>query len=381
MPAPAPQGNQSDNSSAILWWVAAIFAAIGGIWFAAKAQIISAFLTIKYYELVLITTVTHYLNIDTTTLTQTQAALNYARANPMAINFNQLLALGESVGDLLRIPLVILLFILAIVVYISNTARVYRHTYNMRDLAKLEKGNWPQITPVVGLDLLKADLDSGPWAMAMTPMQFCKRYKLLEEVRPQRREGMARKDWDKIDVVLKRGDTNKLFSMQLGPLWQGVDKLPPHIKALFAIFAARINADSGAAAKMLGQLSATSTSKLDFTGTDDLLKKHLNTKGVQKIVQSHAYVSTVMASMLQGARDDGVQASADFLWLKPLDRRMWYTLNTVGRQTPFIEIAGIFAHWVAEKEAGRKLVVPMVEEATNAVEIALKEVVYRPDEQ
>ena len=87
-----------------------------------------------------------------------------------------------------------------------------------------------------------------------------------------------------------------------------------------------------------------------------------------------------MASMLEEARQDGVQASADFLWLKPLDRRLWYTLNTVGRQTPFIEVAGIFAHWIAEKEAQRRLRVPMVEEATNAVELALKDVVYRPDE-
>lgn len=381
MPAPAPQGNQSDNSSAMLWWVAAIFAAIGAIWFTAKTQIISVFLTIKYYELIFITTVTSYLHIDTSTLAQTQAALNYARTNPGNLNFTQLLLLGESVGDLLRIPLVILLFILAIVVYVSNTARVYRHTYSMNDLAKLEKVNWPQITPVVSLDLLKTDLDTGPWAMAMTPMQFCKRYRLLEEVRPQRREGMARKDWDKIDVVLKRGEANKLFSMQLGPLWTGIDKIPPYTRALFAIFAARINADTPPAAKLLAQLSASSTSKLDYSGVDELLKKHLDTKPVQKIIQSHAYVSTVMASMLQGAREDGVQASADFLWLKPLDRRMWYTLNTVGRQTPFIEIAGIFAHWVAEKEAGRKLVLPMVEEATNAVEIALKDVVYRPDEQ
>ncbi len=35
--------------------------------------------------------------------------------------------------------------------------------------------NWPQITPVLDLDLIKTDIDKGPWAMAMTPMQFCKR--------------------------------------------------------------------------------------------------------------------------------------------------------------------------------------------------------------
>jgi intracellular multiplication protein IcmP len=53
----------------------------------------------------------------------------------------------------------------------------------------------------------------------------------------------------------------------------------------------------------------------------------------------------------------------------------------VGRQTPFAEVAGIFAHWVAEKESGRKLLVPMVDEATRALEVALKEVIYRPDEK
>jgi intracellular multiplication protein IcmP len=98
-------------------------------------------------------------------------------------------------------------------------------------------------------------------------------------------------------------------------------------------------------------------------------------------VQSHAYVLTVMAAMLVGARDDGVQSSADFLWLKPVDRKLWYMLNTVGRQTPFAEVAGVYAHWLAEKEAGKRMLVPMVEEATKALEIALKEVVYRRDEE
>ena len=129
------------------------------------------------------------------------------------------------------------------------------------------------------------------------------------------------------------------------------------------------------------QIAESSNGKLNFSGTEALLQKHLNHKLVQKVIQEHAYELTTMASMLAAARLDGVQASADFLWLKPLDRRLWYTLNTIGRQTPFAEVAGIFAHWLAEKEAGRKLLVPIVDEATKALEIALKEVIYRPDEK
>jgi len=380
--AGAPQGGgQGDSWAGMIWVIVALFAAVGAIWYTFKTQLVYAYLTIKIYEISLLNyladLVKHPYYFDN--LLQ---GLYAARNGAATISFHDLALYGSSVGAWLRLPLVAILILLAFIVYTGNTTRVYKRIYTMRDFAKLESQNWPQITPVINLDLIKTDIDTGPWAMALTPMQFCKKNKLLEEVRPVRQEGMNRKDWDKVEVVLKRGETNKLFALQLGPLWGGANRLPPHARALFAVFAARINADPKPAQQILAQLSASSLNKqLNYAGVDELLKKHENSKLVQAVVQSHAYASTVMAAMLLGARDDGVQASSDFLWLKPLDRRLWYTLNTVGRQTPFIEVAGIFAHWVAEKAAGRKLLVPMVEEATNAVEIALKEVVYRPDEQ
>ncbi|OGT36589.1 MAG: hypothetical protein A3F11_08320 [Gammaproteobacteria bacterium RIFCSPHIGHO2_12_FULL_37_14] len=374
MAAPAQQGGQPDNSAGIIWGVVASLVTLGVIWYSFRDYIISAYLTLKLYEINFLSLFSNrFEDLRTTTLS--------ALTNTSKLNFADLMTIGDGVGDWLRIPLVIIMIVLAFVVYLSNSARVFRRTYSMQELAKLEKDNWPQIAPVVNLNLLKQDIDKGAWAMAMTPMQFCKKNKLLEEVRPQRREGVSRKEWDRIQVILRRGEANKIFALQLGQLWKGVDKLAPHVKALFAIFSARINADTQAAAKLIRQLNVSSTSKLNMAGVDALLKKHLDTKIVQKNIHSYAYVLTVMAAMLESARDDGVQASADFLWLKPLDRRLWYTLNTVGRQTPFVEVAGVFGHWLAEKEAGRKLVVPAIEEATKALEIALSEVVYLPDEE
>jgi len=381
MPAAAPQGGNSDNSSALLWMTTAFLATLGGIWYGFHNQIVSYYFIVKIYEIDLITFITTHLHMTPDpSLYDLRAAMISARDAPANVKFMDVLYAGDAVGRHIRIPLAVLLAICAVIVYTGNTTRVFKRAYSMKDLANAEVTNWPMIKPVLGLDLIKTDIDTGPWAMAMTPVQFCKRFRLLEEVRPQREPGMNRKDWDRVDVVLKRGDANKLFALQLGPLWRGTANLPPYMRALFAIFAARMNADTPPATKLLAQLSRSSSGQLNFDGVDELLKKHENSKLVQKVVQSHAYVTTVMASMLQGAREDGVQASADFLWLKPMDRRLWYTLNTVGRQTPFIEVAGVFAHWVAEKEAGRKLLVPMVEEATNAVELALKDVVYRPDE-
>jgi intracellular multiplication protein IcmP len=378
----APQaGSQADHSAGILWSVAAFFAAMAGVWFGFKPQIVYFYLSFKLWELNIVAAVSHFFNYRPAYFAELRSILESAKANAAVLDFSMLAKMGGEVGSWISIPLAILLLVLAAVVFIGNTTRVFKRAYNMEEFANLEKENWPQIIPVVNLDLLKTDIDTGPWAMAMTPLQFCKRYHLLEEVRPERVQGVARKNWNRVDVVLKRGEANKIFALQLGALWQGVEVLPPHTKALFAAFAARINADTKAAEKLLKQLNLScKQSQLNLAGVDDLLNKHFNTKLVQQVVQSHAYVLTVMASMLKAAREDGVQASADFLWLKPLDRRLWYTLNTVGRQTPFIEVAGIFAHWIAEVGAARKLLVPVIEEATNATEIALKEVIYRQDE-
>lgn len=371
--AGAPQQpNQSDNSLGAVWLVAGFFIFGALIWVGCRRYIVLYYFKLKLFEINLLS---HFTN----NLSDVRDAI--LSSDPDTIPIDTISKIGDAVGYYLRIPSIALIVLLAVLIYFGNAVRAYKRIYDMRSLLEAEKVNWPQVSPVAKLNLLKTDIDKGPWAMAMTPMQFCKRHGLLEEYKRQPTEDMSRKEWNKVEVKLKRGHSNKLFAMQLGPLWPGINRVPPHVKALFAIFAARVNGDGKSASALLKQLSLSALSKLDFSGVDKLCKKHESTKLVQTIVQSHAYLLTVMASMLAGARLDGVQASADFLWLKPLDRRLWYMLNTVGRQTPFVEVAGPFAHWIAEKEIGRKLVIPMVEEATNALELVLKEVIYKPDEK
>ena len=373
-PPPPPSGNQGDHSTAILWIIIAIFVASLTVWYAFKPYLVTAYLTVKLYEV-------HYLNLllSNRFIEQYRAILN-ALTSPATLDPIYMLRLGDEVGVLIRLPLSILLGILAVAIYFGNTAHNFKSTYSIRSLVQHEKQTWPQLTPIVGLDLLKEDIDSGRWAMAMTPMQFCKKHRLIHEVRPERQPGMSRKQWNKVDVVLHKGLANQLFVLQLGAVWSGAEHIPLYAQALFAIFAARINQDTGSATTLLHQLALSSASSLNFSGVSALWKKHQNTKLVKTIIASHAYVYTVLASMLEKAREDGVQTTADFLWLKPLDRTLWYVLNCVGRQTAFVEVAGVFAHWLAEKEAGIKLLVPMVETATQALDVALKEVLYKPDE-
>ncbi len=363
---------QSDDSMGIIWTIVALFAFFAGIWYFAKRQIVEFYFKLKLWEMDVIGLFTHDLD---------HVRENMMSADPTQFTFDQVMQLGQSVGAYLRIPFVLIIIFFAGAIYLANSTRVFKRVYDMVALADVEKVNWPQITPVMGKNLVKMDIDKGPWAMAMTPMQFCKHHKLLEEHQPQPREGVARKEWNRIEVTLRRGQSNKVFALQLGALWPGVEKLPLHMRALFGIFAAKNAGDSKVAADALAKISASSATKLDFSGADVLYKKYIDTKPIQKVLNQHGYILTVMASMLVAAREDGVQASADFLWLKPVDRRLWYMLNTAGRQTPFVEVAGPFAHWIAEKQIEKRLLVPMVEEATNALEIVLKEVIYHPDEK
>lgn len=178
---------------------------------------------------------------------------------------------------------------------------------------------------------------------------------------------------------IRKGDAKRVFTLQLGPYWDGFEHCSPQAYALAAVFMARINRDRDAANAILSTLDKTYVSgKLDYSVARPTVEKYKNTEIIQEVVSKHAYTLSVMASLLEKARDDGVVPSSEFLWLRPIDRRLWYMLNCVGRQTPFSEVAGPFAHWKAEKEMGRRSLVPMIDEAIKALEIAIKEVKLNP---
>jgi intracellular multiplication protein IcmP len=167
--------------------------------------------------------------------------------------------------------------------------------------------------------------------------------------------------------------------MQLGPYWEGFEHCSPPAYALAGVFMARMNRDRDAANLILHTIDRTYVSgKPDFSVARPIVKKYQNTEAVQEIIAKHAYVLTVISSLLAAARDDGVVPSSEFLWLKPIDRRLWYMLNCIGRQTPYAEVGGPFAHWRAEKVMGRRSLVPMIDEAIRALEIAIKEIKLTP---
>jgi intracellular multiplication protein IcmP len=373
MAASAQQQQSGDNSLAPLWIILCIFLFGWLLWSFFHTQIVAFTLQIKFWEARLISLVVP---------SAAHLPFSIKHLIPAQVVFPQLLDISRAVGDYLRYPIILILVVLALVIYFSHINLQFKKRYTMGTLAEAERKNWPQISPVIKLDLVKEDIDKGPWAMALSPMQFAKKHQLLQEEKIIPAMTMTAKITNQMTVSVKRDAAHHVFVMQCGEYWQGIQYLTPATKALFAVFAARANRDRDGALKLLLQIAAsTTTGRLNFSGVDALLEKHKNNKLVLRAVHSHAYVLTVMASMLVLARKEGVLATADFLWLKPTDRLLWFTLNSVGRQTAFAEVSGPIAHWNVERAMGRRLMVPMVEEAVNGLEAAIKDILYIPDSE
>ena len=381
MPPPGQsQGGEADNSLGVFWITLALFVFCAALWYFFHLYIIRFVFFVRYYEasfisLLLPSEWTQPLN-NIQQLIHAMQARGYE-----GVTFTDMAHVSNTVGRYLRFPVALGLILLAMVLYTGNAISRYKKTYTMQRLLTQEKETWPQIMPVAKLNLVDEDLNKGPWAMSLSPMDFAKKYNLLV-VEKVLTADSGFKNRGLLAATIDRDESRKIFTLQVGSYWTNPENLPIHTRALLAVFAARISGDREAPTELLMQIAgSTANGKLDFSGTDALLKKHIDNKQVQKLIQRHSFVMTVMASMLALAREDGVLPSADFLWLKPLDRRLWFMLNSVGRQTPFPEVAGPFAHWLAEKEIGRRLNVPMIEEAVNGLAEAMKEIIYKPDEE
>ncbi len=372
-PGGGQQGQgQGDTGMDLLWIIAAVVIGALVIWYFFHVAIVTAVLQVKFWEATAI-------GLFTQQILPLKNAI--AGADPKSVTVAQMLAVATEVGRYLRYPLCLMFIFLGVKIYRTSAGTRFCERFGMKTLLKQELKNWPYANVVADLNLVKVDIQKGPWAMALTAMQFSKKYKLLDIERKHLGATGLSKEIG-YEATVNKYRAHKVFVRQLGELWQSFDALAPHRRALFAIFAAKALGDREAADKLLRQIAASAKDPdLNFSGADAVLNKHKDDKIVLAILNRHAFEYGVLAAMLELARTDGVLASAEFLWLKPRDRVLWYVLNSVGRQTVFPEVAGIFAHFYAEKTIGYKLVSPMVEEAVIGLEDAMNEWVYVPSDE
>jgi len=375
------QGAGGPGTMGFLLILATICILVAIAWYAEKVYIAPVLYGIKYMEAAVIiylykgiNLITSLVGVSSIKIGELQNWFNkfpsYATTSFYeSTTFGQVLWVSDLVGQWLKYPVIVVLLIFAYLLKFKHPGDQFRRIFTMKRLCSTEVALWPSITPIMDENLTKTPLDQGPWAMAMRPLDFCKEHKILQTSQDK----VGKKTWE-----VNSSEAEGIFSQQLGPLWNGLERQPIHIQALAIIFVLRLQRNSKESKSLMSQISASAKKggQLNMTGVKERVVDVAKSKPIRWLETRHAYRSTLMASLLEMARSEGVLATAEFLWLKPLDRKMWYMLNSVGRQTATVEIAGAFAHWKTEMKVKRPLRTPAVLSAANALKESVSQILY-----
>ncbi|WP_206956317.1 secretion/conjugation apparatus DotM-related subunit [Trinickia acidisoli] len=286
-----------------------------------------------------------------------QLAVYFRYAN--VVSFPEMFMLAWRIGA----------FYLAIpVAFASWTAyRALRHpvvrarrVHSVQSLLEAQSKSFSAVAPVLRRDL--SNDRSREWASSIHPEEWVTQHRLI------------------VDGRFEIDRARTLLVAQLGKPIDSLGQLSNVERALFAVFGLRVFfkdvESSKALVDALNYSAENAQSKPNLKLADDAFRRCENTDQAKRWLRKHRYPRTLLMALLVEARQLGVLPSSTFIWLKPLDRALWYPLNTAGRKVPFMESAGVFNQWQAEQvawENGCVLSGPHVEDALDGLHRYLEE--------
>ncbi|TBW57439.1 hypothetical protein EZI54_07205 [Marinobacter halodurans] len=291
--------------------------------------------------------------------------------------------------------------------------RKYVRRFDLHKLAQANAGFNPSINVVMQEDLLNTPIHKGPWAVNRSPIDYALMNGLVQvsstknigdkisEILGAPKSENARlktiKGWSERKMSwsakerrrampspwqcqLNKPKTDALLTVQLGGLWKGFESLDRFEKCVAAILVTCIASSPNAARKLALQMGNSwkrldrkkrQRPTLDDTGVDKALKKYGVHPKVKRVLGYHSFKNTVFVGLLNEAGNKGVFTTNEFLWLKPVNRTLFFALNQFGGDRPFAEAAGVWSHYQEEVKAGHGIKIPCVESGTDGIEESL----------
>lgn len=247
---------------------------------------------------------------------------------------------------------------------------------------------YPHLALFRKLDLNAKPINSGKYRMADTEKQFAMKHHLLDRVKAN-------------EFKVNRDRAVQVFVNQMTRLWTGYNALTRWEQAVIAVLVPRIaatdpkmsDADYKEALQRTDDLLAAywrdaaatyneekDTLSLDMKLARATIKKYGHSAKVKQFFKAHAYVGTILYSMLVEARTLGVLQPAEFRWLRVVDRRLWLIIDNVGKIVATTEVAATYAHYLHELKQKRAIEKPMIEGAVRALIEAVESYAFSPDE-
>jgi hypothetical protein len=315
-------------------------------------------------------------------------------ADPAALTWERMTAILSYTGAWIRWPFALFLILLGVMAIFMGRVKTLIRRLNMETLLRNNAESFPCLLPVVGRGkylLSPESYDTGLWRIARSPLQFAVEHGLLVDddgnaFAPEQvlQHGLGSADapaWGK--ARLDEAKTLEVLRQQLGSAYNGLSSLSPLRKVLVAAFAAYAGGDKLDAVGLLDDLSRSYEEK-DGAPTcallydanfqkqvEALLKKHKAILNEHAVARHGSFELVWLMGLLTRARKKGVLATSQFIFVRPLDRGLWYALSQCGGRAAWAEGFAAWAHYMAEEKIGCTLFEPKLTQAVKALHDAL----------
>ncbi|MDO8728651.1 MAG: hypothetical protein Q7K26_02020 [bacterium] len=260
----------------------------------------------------------------------------------------------------------------------SHPLRKAKRLHTAQSLMEAQVKSFSAIAPILDRDLTRENPPE--WRSSEDPDLFAKKNRLVRS-----------------DATLDRERAEIVFVDHLGRLHDNDPrKWKPHEQAMFSLFCEAVfePEDGFSNAEMLIDVLNYSAKYRNgkhvpnFSLATKLYQKWLprihTHEDLKDMMTRHRYVRTLIYALMMETTDEGfyehtnkgVMNSGQFIWLKPVDRQLWYPLNTVGRKTPFLESTAVFTQFGCEMTAWKNAHVLVEPHLHNGV-VAWEEELFR----
>ena len=267
----------------------------------------------------------------------------------------------------LRPVYTILLVLAAAWAMFKGPGTQYQRKHNVESLLGFQAKNFPVIAPFADFNPAEQPFrPPGSDVPAELPL-------FAEALGPE--EWLAYNQIPVPDGIVDKKATQRAFMKQLGGRWRGVKRLADYEKVILAAFCLKASRKRDDADELLGRLSLCWSQKGGMKVARGVLKDAMKVLRNRKLAEAtlaecnlHAFKTTAMIRALQYARSEGgVLAPSQFLWLRAVDRNLWYPLNNTGRQSLHMEAMGAMSHFKAERLTKRPIPVAKLDGAVGSL--------------
>jgi hypothetical protein len=397
-------GQQQDNNDLFLYFVLALILGCALMWWLNRnaPAVRYAMMTVARAELLPISCISE----EAAKVRQAIAELD-----PAKVTNAQVMAQLNYAGRWYAWILALFVAYLGLKSWTLSAADRFDRRLNMRSLLVNNRGKHAAIAPILNWpkNILDEPPDSGPWKVARQPIQFVAEHGLFYDVRHKDQvDRPGKKDDPAVEpipanlllghdmlanpyspvldgqpaVFLHLKKTGTVFRGQFGPLFTDFFHMPGYMQKLSLAFLYFGSEKKKKAFTLLDEMSVSFKPPIEagpakwglkypfYTpGVPARNKPQMNTnlgtsrneiqnllenEGARHFTDKHnKYMHLFVLSLYQYAREKGVLATAEFIWLRPLNRNLFYLLNNYGRRVAWTEVAGPWTYYKAEDELSR----------------------------